>query len=183
MKIVGNIIKGILITIWVIVAIIATVCLISTNDFGVTEIGSKTVFVIDDDSHKPDFYKNDLIIASKTEEDNYEVGDSVFYYLDNARDGSFIKNAKITSIDKNEGAEDAYHFARGSISEDANNDIIVSYSRMIGKANESKVIHKLGLLLNILENRFGFLFLIILPTIFAIVFEVYTIIEEVKSND
>ena len=183
MKVLGKIIKTIIIVIWVIVAIITTVCLISLNEFGVTEIGKKTVFVIDDDSHEPDFYEGDLVIANKLNEDKYSEGDSVFYYLDNSKDSIIIKSGIIKSIDVVEDAEDTFHFAKKSITSDNNTEDLIAAARIIGKTKEVKSYKKLGYVLNILESKFGFLFLIILPTIFATVFEVYSIIEEVKSND
>ena len=78
--------ETIIIIVWVLVAIVTTVCLISLNEFGVTEIGKKSVFVIDDDSHEPKFYEDDLIIATKLKESEYKAGDSVFYYLDNSKE-------------------------------------------------------------------------------------------------
>ena len=53
---------------------------------------------------------------------------------------------------------------------------------MIGKANGAVVYHGFGLVLSIFESRWGFMFLVIFPTIFAIVYEVYSIIEEAKNN-
>jgi hypothetical protein len=52
---------------------------------------------------------------------------------------------------------------------------------MIGLANGSIVYHKWGKLLSIFESRWGFMFLVILPTLFALVYEIYAIIEEAKE--
>ena len=183
MKFLLKLIKGIIIFIWALVAIITTVCLISLNEFGVTEIGKKTVFVIDDDSNEPQFHENDLIIATKLSESKYKAGDSVFYYLDNSKDSIIIKSGIVKSIDVNDSAEDTFHFLKKSITSEDDTDDLIAYSRIIGKTDEVKSYSKLGAVLNVLESKFGFLFLIILPTIFATVYEVYSIIEEVKSDD
>ena len=53
---------------------------------------------------------------------------------------------------------------------------------MIGLANQAKVYHGWGLVLSIFESRWGFMFLVIFPTIFAIVYEIYSIIEEARSD-
>ena len=52
---------------------------------------------------------------------------------------------------------------------------------MIGPANGAIVYHKWGLVLSIFESRWGFMFLVIFPTLFAIVYEIYSIIEEAKE--
>ena len=183
MKVLWKIVKTIIIIVWVLVAIATTVCLISLNEFGVTEIGKKSVFVIDDDSHEPEFYEDDLIIATKLKEKDYSVGDSVFYYLDNSKDSVLIKSGIIQSIDVLPDGEDTFHFLKKSVTNELDTGNLISFGRIIGKTKEVKSYRKLGLVLNILESKFGFLFLIILPTIFATVYEVYSIIEEVKSND
>ena len=183
MKILWKIVKTIIIIVWVLVAIVTTVCLLSLNECGVTELGKKSVFVIDDDSHEPKFYEDDLIIATKLKESEYKAGDSVFYYLDNSKDSILIKSGIVQSIDVLDGAEDTFHFAKKSITSEFDTEDLIAYGRIIGKMDEVKSYRKLGLVLNILESKFGFLFLIILPTIFATVYEVYSIIEEVKSND
>jgi hypothetical protein len=42
--------------------------------------------------------------------------------------------------------------------------------------------HKIGAVLRVMESRWGFMFLVCLPTLFALVYEIYNIILEVKSN-
>ena len=62
------------------------------------------------------------------------------------------------------------------------NDNKVSGEYVIGKQDTAKVYHGLGTVLGILTSKWGFLFLIILPTLFAIVYEIMMIIELVKEN-
>ena len=52
---------------------------------------------------------------------------------------------------------------------------------MIGLANGAIVYHKWGKVLEILESKWGFMFLVILPTLFAIVYEVFAIIDEARE--
>lgn len=168
-----SVLKGLVISVWLLCAIASTICLISYNDFGVSEIGNYSVFVIDSDRLEPTFMENDLVIAKKTATNNYNVGDYAFFYLENPADAVFINYGKITKVERQEGAESSYYFGQKDI---------VAHSKMIGLANKSIVYHKWGLVLSIFESRWGFMFLVIFPTIFAIVYEIYSIIEEAKTD-
>lgn len=173
MKSVGNFFKGILLCVWVVVAIITTILLISFNKYSVSELGNYSVFIVDNERLEPNFLKNDIVITEKVAENKYNIGDDVFFYLTNPTDEVFINYGKITNIVKADHAEDSYFFDEDQ----------VSYGKMMGLANNAKVIHKLGFVLSLLESRWGFMFFIIFPTIFAVVYEIYSIIEEVKSKD
>ena len=76
-------IKGILIGLWVLLALITTLLLLSYNKYHVSEVGSKSIFVIDNERLEPDFNKNDIVITKKVAENKYKVGDYAFFYLDN----------------------------------------------------------------------------------------------------
>ncbi len=173
MKKVVSVVKGLLISIWVLVAITTTILLISYNDYSVSEIGSYSIFIVDSERLEPLYNKNDILIVKKVAENKYSVGDNAFFYLDNAADYIFINHGEITKIDEVEHGEDAYYFG----------DDAVSYSRLLGPEKETKVCRGWGLLLSILESRWGFMFFIIFPTIFAVVYEIYSIVEEIKSED
>ena len=171
MKKIWSFIKGIIISVWVLVAIISTICLISYNDYSVSEIGKNSIFIIDSDRLEPTFKEDDLVIIKKVSEGNYKVGDKAFFYLKNAQDSVYINYGEITKIVEENHAEDSYYFGED----------VVAHSMMIGLANGAIVYHKWGLVLSIFESRWGFMFLVIFPTLFAIVYEIYSIIEEAKE--
>lgn len=170
-KIVGFF-KGIIIAIWVLVAIVTTMLLISINDYGVSEVGDNSVLIIKDQDSEPDYKYGDLVIVKKTSESKYKTGEKAFFYLKNSKYP--VNLAEISKIVTAENAEDTYYFGK---------DTAVSYSDMIGLSNSSKVYHKLGSVLRVFEHRWGFMFLVILPTIFAIVYEIYSIIEEARNDE
>ena len=171
MKAIKNIFKWLIISVWVVIAIFTTILLISYNDYSVSELGSKSIIIVDSDRLEPDYKKNDIIIATKVSENKYKEGDMAFFYIPNARDYVFINYDKIESIESVAHAEDTYKFS----------DVDTQYGNMIGRAEDAKVIHGWGLVLSIFESRWGFMFLIIFPTIFAFVYEIYAIVEEVKN--
>lgn len=180
-KILGFI-KWLLIGIWVVCAILTTICLISFNDYRVSVLGNKSVFIIDNEELEPDFSKNDLVFLSKTSENKYKEGDKAFFYLPNRPDAVFINYGTIGKIEVADYAEDTFYFRTQNDNNDPNKMTRVAYSDMMGRMEDARIIHGWGLLLSILESRWGFMFLIIFPTIFAIVYEVYSIIEEAKSE-
>ena len=170
---VWSIVKGIIISVWLLFAIISTVCLISFNEFSVSEIGNHSIFIIDNDRLEPTFKENDLVIAKKVSQNKYKEGDYAFFQLENPADEVFINYGKITKVQTADHAEASYYFGDKDI---------VAHSKMIGLANQAKVYHGWGLVLSIFESRWGFMFLVIFPTIFAIVYEIYSIIEEARSD-
>lgn len=172
MKYILNFLKGIIIFAWLVLAVFTTVCLISYNQYKVTEFGKNTLVIIDSNDLEPTFHNKDLVIVSKSSEKNYSVGDPIFFYLGNKTQSNFINYGTITDIQTDPSAETAYFI----------NDTKVSYSDVIGKGNGSIVYHNAGLILSILESRWGYMFIVILPTLFALVYEIYSIVKEVKTE-
>ena len=63
MKNVLNIFKWIIISIWFVIAVFTTVCLISYNDYKVTVFGKNSLIIVDNDELKPNFNENDFIVT------------------------------------------------------------------------------------------------------------------------
>lgn len=172
MRVVWNFIKGSLISLWAVIAIFSTICLLTTNDYMVSEFGDYSLFVVDNKSLEPKFKKNDILIVHKGMENDFDVGDFAFFYYGNKDIASFINLGEITDVERVNRAEDNFMF----------DDLKISFGNIIGSANKTIVIHNLGFFLNILESRWGFMFLVILPTIYAIVYEIYTFVVIVKKD-
>ena len=60
-----KIISNGLFIIYVAIAIFVTVCLLSYNEFKVTEFGDYSLVIISDEGLEPDFNKGDLVIVNK----------------------------------------------------------------------------------------------------------------------
>ena len=173
MKSIVNFFKEILIGIWVVIAIFTTVCLLSSNKYGISEFGDTSLFIIDNRSlEEYGFNKYDVVLVTKGLEKEYNVGDGVFFVSGNRETNSYINFAIIDDVKRVDGAEDAFYF----------NDNAVSYGNVLGLANGAKKFAKVGLILGLLESRWGFMFLIILPTLYAVVYEIYRIVVEVKKK-
>jgi hypothetical protein len=172
MKYVLKFLKSILLAVWIIVAVFTTICLISYNKYNVSVFGNQSFIIVDNNDLQPTFVENDLAIVQKNSPSDYKVGDSVFFYLNNKKTDKFVNYGAITNIQTDDTAETAYFVG----------DTKISYSELIGKGDGSIIYHKAGLVLSILESRWGYMFLVILPTLFALVYEIYAIVMEVKAE-
>jgi len=146
------------------VEIFVTVCLLNFNDQRVTVLGKKTLIIVDEDFSK-DYKKGDLLVVTKGDGAEVDKGDYIFFY--NPADNYVINFAEVTNTMK---TNNYYTYVVG-------NEYNVYDSYFIGK--DVKNYSGIGNILSVLESKFGFLTLIILPTMVAIIFEIYAIILEV----
>lgn len=146
------------------VEILVTACLLNYNDQGVTQFGNSTWIIVDEDIND-NYQKGDLLVVSKGSGKEVVVGDYIFFYK--PTDNFVINYAEVSNIIDSNGY---YTYIVG-------NDYNVYYDYYIG--NDVGIFKNVGSVLSILESQMGFLILIILPTMVAIIFEVYAIILEV----
>src|SRR5574344_438579 len=172
MKEILNFIKWFLVGVWFIIAVFTTVCLISYNEYKVSVLGNNSLVIIDNNDLKPTFQENDLVIVKKDSQKSYNVGDYIFFYNGIKSNNNSVNYGAITDIQVEDNAE--YGFYIG--------DTKINYSDVIGKVDGSLVYHNIGLFLSIFESQWGFMFLVILPTLFALVYEIYSIVIEVRKN-
>ena len=60
-----KVISNLIFIIYLIIAILITVCLLSYNDYKITEFGNTSLIIISDKKMQPDFNKGDLVIVEK----------------------------------------------------------------------------------------------------------------------
>ena len=144
--------------------IFVTACLLNFNDQRITVFGKKSLIIVDDDFSK-DYKKGDLLVVTKDDGSKVRTGDYIFFY--NPGDNYVINYAEVSNVMR---TNEYYTFVVG-------NDYNVYYDYFVGKS--VKNYSGIGKILKVLESKFGFLTLIILPTMVAIVFEIYAIILEI----
>ena len=167
MKAIGNFLLDIVIGVWLIVAIFVTVCLLSYNEFKVSTFGSTSLLIMDDDSMEPTFKEGDLVIVKRNSDSKINVGDQVFYYNSSMDSNVWIYLDTVQEKTPITRDETSYTLAGKT----------VSGEYVIGKAEGSKVMHHAGTFLGIFTSRWGFMFLVIFPTLFAIIYEIMMIID------
>ena len=83
MKQLGNIIRDLLLGVWVIIAIATTVCLLSYNEFNVPTFGKTTILSVNSDEMEPEFLAGDLLLVKRESDKKINDGDEVFFYNGN----------------------------------------------------------------------------------------------------
>lgn len=156
-----------IIGIWLVVAIFVTVCLLSYNEFRVSTFGDISLLIIDSEEMEPDFIEGDLLIVKRNSDSKINIGDKVFYY-NSAMDSNVWIYYDIV--------QDKIPLTRDETTYVLNSEH-VSGQYIIGKADGVKVIHNAGTFLEIFTSRWGFMFLIIFPMLFAIIYEIMMIID------
>lgn len=166
-RIIGNVI----ITIYAVIAVFTTVCLLAFNEYKISEFGNYSVILITNNELSPDFNKGDLVIVSSENKLNTQVGEKVFFYnsYDRQVDVSLaevINKEFVTSKESTFTLEGEH---------------VISSQYVIGQANGATVIPKVGTVLSILESKWGFLFLIVLPSLIAFIYEITVVFSEIKE--
>lgn len=163
-------IRNLLIILYVIIAIFVTVCLISYNDHKVTQFGDTSLVIVDNKDFEPNFNKNDLVIVNSDE--NIGTGKEIFFY--NVYENKYtISIAKVTNTEKISDSETTYTLESGQV---------LSSDNVIGKTENAKKISNVGAILKVLESKWGYLFLIVLPSLLAFLYELVEVIKDVRSS-
>ncbi len=164
MKSILKILLAVLIVLYLGVEIFVTICLLNYNDQNLTVLGNDTLVILDSDLSE-EYKKGDLLVLTKGKGDEVKAKDFIFFY--NPSDSNSVNFAQVNKVIDSDGY---YTYTIGS-------EYSVYYDYYIGK--EPKVYSGAGTVLKVLESRWGFLLLIILPTMIAVIFEIYAIIIEI----
>jgi len=168
-----RIIIGALVTVYLIVAVFLTACLLAYNDYNISVFGDKSFIIVKNDDFEPDYKKGTLLIVTKNKNDDIKVNDDIFFY-NKYKNQITVSHSKVTKTEKLSNIETTYTV----IGED-NDDYYVSSENVIGKADTTKVINNVGSVLGLLESRWGFLFIIVLPISVLFIYEIYIIVKEI----
>lgn len=152
--------------IYFVFALCMTVLLLNYNDFGVTQFGDKSIIMVTSKISNDEYAKGDLVITQSKKIDQYKEGEYIFTY----RVGSDrIPVLEVGKIGKVYPEEDAISFENGQ----------TYTSEYIAGVAEAKY-EKVGTALSIVESKWGFLFIILIPVFLIFIYEVYALIIEIK---
>ena len=168
-----KVVIGILITVYVLVAVFLTACLITFNDYKVSIFGDKSLIIVKNKEFEPNYKKGSLLIVTKNKNDEIKANDEIFFY--NAyKNKVTISYSKVTKTTKITDTQTTYTIT---------GDYDVSSDYVIGKADTTKVINNVGSIMSVLESRWGFIFIIILPIAVAFIYEIYVVVKEIVRPD
>lgn len=172
MKNVAKIIGYILLGIWFVVALFTTACLLSYNDFKVTTFGKTSLLIINDDAMEPDFKEGDLLVVKRSSDSKINVGDKVFYY-NTAKDSDTVIYTDVVQEKEEVNKSETTYVLNGTK---------VSGDFVIGTYANATTYHTFGTILGVMTSKWGFMFIVIFPTLFGTIYEVIRIVDYVKSS-
>jgi len=167
----GKFLRNLVVIIYIIIIIFVTICLLSYNKYKVTEFGDNSLIIIDEDL-ATDFQKGDLLIVKKNNNKDIKLNQKIFFYTTaggkvNINYGSVVEKEDITATETTYTLEGNYN---------------ISSEYVIGKGETATVIPKVGTVLGVLQSKWGYLLLVVFPTLIAFLYEITVIISEVKEG-
>ena len=151
----------------IVYAIFITTCILFRNKYGYTDFFDKYTFVtISENSQRflPSHDAGDLLII-KNQQFSIDKGDVIYYYA-TINDEYVVRSGAVADVTGDEVSA-LYVLA----DEDKTS---VSNTRVIGK--KVSVHPGKGTILEVLESRVGFLFLVLLPILLVFVYQVYQLV-------
>ena len=151
---------GALVVIYIVISSFVTSCLLNFNDYNVTEFSKKVLFVVKKDGEFKNSKKGELLVLEKSS--NFNEGDLILYYdtYDRVTD---IKEASVRGMEKITDKETTFELDNGKY---------LSQEYVIGKMSDSHRYSKVGYVLDVLESKWGFLFIIVLPMFVLLLYEI-----------
>lgn len=172
MKKIWNFFKNFVIMAYILLIIFVTICLLSYNDYKVTEFGKYTLLPVIDSYLEPEYKVGDLLIVEKNSLKDVKVGDIIFYYR-TSRGITTVNYAPVTELEVVTNTETTFTVV---------GDVRFSSSYFMGKADTAKTIPQLGKVLGLLQSKWGFLFLGVFPSLLAFLYTLYSVIAEVQND-
>ncbi len=163
-------IKKIIISIVLIVffafTITMTVLLLNFNKFGVTQFDETSLLIIKKNFSSETYKRGSLVFVESKNIGDYKEGEEVFVYH---LDGHGGVNIQLGIVGQVFPDDDAITFTNGG-----------TYSSEFIMGSGTKIYPNLGRFLSIIESKWGFLFIILVPNFFLFVYQLYSLIVEIK---
>lgn len=147
-------------------ALFMTVLLLNYNRFNITQFGNDSLVMINENISNEAYQKGDLVIVKKVKFEEMEKGQYLFTYRIDNRRVATIQVGKIGTIYEE---EKAITFENGE-----------TYSDEFIAGVEVKKYPKIGGILSVIESKWGFLFIVLVPCFLIFIYEVYSLIVEIK---
>ena len=165
-KKIKSFIAGLLICIFFVFALSMTILLLNYNKYGLTQFGNTTLVIINDDIASENFKKGDLVLVKSQKLEKLQLGEEIFVYR--VSEGGSV-NVELGKVGQIYLEENAVAFENGDI---------FSNQFLIGTADE--IHNDIGMYLSIIESKWGFLFIVLVPCLLIFIYELYALIVEIK---
>ena len=148
-------------------AIGMTILMLNINKYGVTQFDNLTIIPIKNKVTSKNYQKGDLVILEKREVNEIKVGDELFVY----------KVKKDGGVDIDFGSVGEVHRQDGAISFENGGTYDVE-KFVIG--GSTKVYEGLGKYYSVVQSKWGFLFIVLVPSFLIFVYEIFALVIEIK---
>lgn len=165
-----------LIVAYAVIAIAVTILMLSYNDYHCSVIGGYTFIIMEDDELEEQGYpEGALVLVKETKARNINQGDNIFLYRKITSTQFEIKYAEVILKDESKGEYNVTYVLEGGT--------VIDHLDVIGSTEDIIVIENLGTILSILQSRYGYLFLIVVVSFIAFLYEIYELIMEIKYGE
>lgn len=162
-------IKNVLVTIFCFLyfsfALTMTVLLLNFNDIGITEFGETSIVVLKEKVSFEGFKKGQVVITEKASINDYKEGDTVFTY----RVVKKVPHIEVGRVGEVYLSNRAIAFENGD-----------TYSEEFIIGKPTKTYEKLGTVLSVIESKWGFLFIILVPCFLLFIYQIFALVVEIK---
>lgn len=143
-----------------------TILLLNYNDYGVTKLGQTSLILIKDEISSDKYKKGDLVLVEERMVDRINPGDEIFTYR--------LRNKGVVSIEF--GVVGQVHPDDETITFENGDNYTIDF--IAGEA--TKVYSGVGTYLSIIQSKWGFLFIVLVPSFLIFIYEFYTLVVEIK---
>lgn len=175
LKIIGNILYYLLVIFIVLILLVVILQRVTKNN---ASIGGIRIFNIVTESMVPEYKVGDILISKSTSLDKIKVGDDIVYLGNKDTFTGKVVTHRVIDIEKNE--DGTYLFHTKGIANTVE-DPVVSGSQIYGVIIYKTVI--LSFISKIINNLYGFYFLIFTPLTILIVVKIIKIYQERKYDE
>lgn len=168
LDVIKKVVLGILLAVYFVFVIAMTLMLLNFNDYGVTQFGNKSLIIINDNISNDNYKLGDLLVVESTKLDKIQKGEEIFVYRVE-HNGSV--SIDVGNVDKTYEDENAISFENGS-----------TYSMDFVVGKNTKTYHSIGKYLAIIESKWGFMFIVLVPCFLIFIYQIYNLIIEIKYN-
>ena len=169
-KVIKRVFVSIILIAFFAFTITMTILLLNFNKYGLTQFDDTTLLIIKKGFTSETYEKGSLVMVESKEINNYQIGEEVFVYHLDGHGGVNVQLGNVGQIHEGQTPEDdAITFSNGS-----------TYSSEFIIGSGKKIYPNIGKYLSIIESKWGFLFIILVPHFFLFVYQLYSLIVEIK---
>ena len=166
LKVIKRVLVSIVLLVFFAFTVTMTILLLNYNKFGITQFDDTSLLIIKKGFTSETYQKNSLVIVESKEIKDYQIGEEVFVYHLDGHGGVNIELGVVGQIFEE---DDAITFSNGN-----------TYSSEFIIGSGEKIYPNIGKYLSIVESKWGFLFIILVPNFFLFVYQLYSLIVEIK---